>query len=99
MNRTLCTVALLLTAVACNKPEPPPEPQATTQPAPSAATPTKPAEAPAAEAKVMTAGEPETVLPPGELPTEERYEEEATKKLTSANLELELDALESEIGN
>ena len=49
-------------------------------------------------AKPMTTGEPDTQIPEGDIPTEENFEQEAATKLTSANLEVELDALEAEIG-
>jgi hypothetical protein len=53
----------------------------------------------AEQATVQTAGEPDTKVADGAIPTAEDYEEEATTKIASANLETELDALEAEIGD
>ena len=99
MTRSLIAVGLVAAlAVACSKPEKKAEPAAPeTKPVASvqAAQPEEKAE----EAKVQTAGEPETKIADGEIPTPEDYEEEASTKMASANLEVELDALEAEIGN
>jgi hypothetical protein len=57
------------------------------------------AKKPRKRATVQTAGEPETKIADGEVPTQEDYEEEASNKMASANLETELDALEAEIGD
>ncbi len=46
----------------------------------------------------VTTGEPTTKLAPGDIPTPEDFEEEAQERLAAANLEVELDALEQEIG-
>jgi hypothetical protein len=49
-------------------------------------------------ATLQTQGEPETALAPEVIPTEAEYEAEAERKLTQANLDLELDELTREIG-
>lgn len=50
------------------------------------------------EAPPSALANPDTQVPASRLPTAEDFEEEAEKKLTSANLEQELDQLEREIG-
>ncbi len=99
MTRMLFAVsAVALLAVACSKPEKSPTPGSESKPAssvPAAASEAAPAET----ATLQTAGEPETRVAAGEIPTPEDYEEEASNKMAAANLELELDALEAEIGN
>ena len=99
MARRLATsvsVVSALLALACSKPKPDAEPK------PS------PAAEPAAPAKSEPAlddgpGALDTSLPKTEvtdgLPTEEDYEEEASKVITVDNLESELDKLEIEIAN
>jgi hypothetical protein len=82
--------------VACSKPEKKAEPA---QPKPAASVQAAQPEQKRPEATVQTAGEPATKIPDGEIATQEDFEEEATTKMASANLELELDALESEIGD
>jgi hypothetical protein len=91
---TLSALALLTLLGACSRQDPP---------VPTASRPTTSAAAPAsappaAEATPLTTGEPTTKLSPGDIPTPEDFEEEAEQKLVSANLEVELDALEQEIG-
>jgi hypothetical protein len=100
MTRALIVVGLVASlAVGCNKSEKKPEPMPTTETKPvasaSAAAPKQAAEA----ATLQTGGEPETKVADGDIPTKEDYEEEASTKMAKANLELELDALEAEIGN
>ncbi|MBN2192593.1 MAG: hypothetical protein JW751_07225 [Polyangiaceae bacterium] len=87
-------IVLLLVAVACNQAEKK-DPAATAASAPATATPLPPP--PAAAVDPVTAGEPTTQLAPDAISTPEDFEEEARRKLVSANLEVELDALEKEI--
>jgi hypothetical protein len=100
MTRALIVIGLAATlAVGCSKSEKKPEPTPTAEEKPvasaSAAAPEKTAE----PATLQTGGDPETKVADGEIPTQEDYEEEASTKMANANLELELDALEAEIGN
>jgi len=98
MNRTitlLIALSLLGGVAGCNSPEKKELPAA--QPTAARATASAAPAAPATVAPVTT-GEPTTTLAAGELPTPEDFEEEAQERLASANLEVELDALEQEIG-
>lgn len=86
--RALVT-SLVLLALACSKQEAP-APAATTEP--SAA----PAPTVASAAPVETAA-PAASAAEAEPATEEDFEEEATKSITAATLDSQLDALEKEI--
>jgi hypothetical protein len=94
----LCIAALLLPLVfgivGCKKSDPKPEsePSPVTEP-----TVTEPKPEPAAEAPRDTSL-PQTTVTDG-IPTEEDYEEEASKVITADNLEAELDKLEAEIAD
>ncbi len=98
MNRSI-TLLIALTVLGgvagCNGPEKREIP-ATQAPAARATASAEPAAAPTVAP--VTTGEPTTTLAAGELPTPEDFEEEAQERLASANLEVELDALEQEIG-
>jgi hypothetical protein len=102
MTRMLIAVGVAAAlALSCskseNKPEPAPEAKPTR--AITGAKKKSKANERSKKATAQTAGEPETKIADGEVPTQEDYEEEASNKMASANLEVELDALEAEIGN
>jgi len=99
MNRvitiTLCVAMFALSACKGKDQAPPPgEP-------PQAAQPQAPepgeaiTEANVDELDVKTKDEPETQIAEAEIPTPEDYEEEAAEKITVANFEAELEALEA----
>lgn len=92
MKRLTLIALSALVALACSKTETEPAKPKDTVAAP-AATQEEP------QAQVATAGAPDTEVPEDQFPTPQDYEEEAEKKLTAANLDLELDQLEEEIGD
>ena len=102
MTRMLIAVGVAAAlALSCSKSENKPEPAPEAKPARAITGAKKKSKAnkQSKKATVQTAGEPETKIADGEVPTQEDYEEEASNKMASANLEVELDALEAEIGD
>ena len=73
------------------------------QPGPGPAADDEPAvavtEAALDELDLKTTADPETVFSDDQNPTPADYEEEAAKKITAANMESELEALESELSH
>jgi hypothetical protein len=93
-----CLATGLALTLACNRPDSPGVPAGpASAKVPAARTPDAPASE--AVASPLTAGEPTTTVPDNEVPTPEDFEDEAREKLVSSNLEVELDALEKEIGD
>lgn len=93
--KTLLALVLLAGVSACNQTE-----KSATNAVTSAAPATAPSAAePVEMASPVTTGEPATTLAAGEIPTPADFEVEVQEKLVTANLEVELDALEREIGN
>jgi hypothetical protein len=82
----LLTLALFSSLAGCSKPKSEPSPPAE-----------KPAAAENAPAERASAAPPEPEPEPPELPTESDFEQEASEKITGANLERELDQLEREL--
>jgi len=98
MNRSitlLIALTLLGGLAGCNSPEKTDLPEVQ-RPVARAVASARPAAAPTVAP--VTTGEPTTQLAAGEVPTPEDFEEEAQERLAAANLEVELDALEQEIG-
>ncbi|HTQ05443.1 MAG TPA: hypothetical protein VMI54_16380 [Polyangiaceae bacterium] len=96
--RALVVATALFTFLGCSKPEPPPPaatatPSAAPAPATSSAAPSAtgaPSAAPSASASPSAAAS----SPP---PTEEDFEDEASKAVTAKSLDSQLDELEKEI--
>ncbi len=88
MKAQICVLAAALALVACDKQE---EPTRATTPATPATT--------AGQADKSGATEPASVqADDSDVPTEQDFEDEAQQKVSSKNLEEELDKLEKEIG-